>query len=83
MTGGGGWHASRLPFTKPRSSLELASTAPWPTSVPLTSILSRIAAPNWSGPPEASWLSSKTMTIRLTTSVGRIGGNAAARKTRR
>src|SRR2546430_177750 len=43
-------------------------------------MLSRTARPNESGPPEASWPSSKMMVIDLTTSVGRIGGNAAARR---
>src|SRR6266550_1615526 len=46
--------------------------------VPFTSMLSRIAPPNWSGPPEGSVPSSNTMTILVTTSVGMIGGNAAA-----
>src|ERR1700722_5799963 len=41
-------------------------------------MLSRIAAPNWSGPPEASCPSSKTITILLMMSVGKTGGNAVA-----
>src|SRR5437870_13186087 len=44
-------------------------------------MLSRIAAPNWSGPPEASVPSSNTITILVTTSVDVIGGNAAASST--
>src|SRR5436309_1129971 len=41
-------------------------------------MLSRIAAPKLSGPPDASWPSSNTITILSTTVVAKIGGKAAA-----